>query len=74
MSTGKKELTHNGKKIVIEGDKPSAITIDDESIPVRFDDATGRYIATTHSPYTSFDNLADLAKHVADHVIGQRSN
>jgi hypothetical protein len=49
------------------------VTIDGESIPVQYDPGTKKYIATSHSPYLSHDTLTDLAKHVADHVVGKRS-
>jgi hypothetical protein len=49
------------------------VTIDGEAVPVQYDPGTKKYIATSHSPYLSHDTLADLAKHVADHVIDKRS-
>jgi outer membrane lipoprotein-sorting protein len=49
------------------------VTIDGESVPVQYDPDTKKYIATSHSPYLNHDSLIDLAKHVADHVIAQRS-
>lgn len=49
------------------------VTIDGESVPVRYDADTKKYIATSHSPFMSHDTLTDLATHVADHVIDKRS-
>ena len=88
MAETTQELIHNGKKIVIvtEGGSPSRnraaasappgrarVMIDGEPIPLRYDADTRRYIATSHSPYISFDTLTGLATHVADHVIAKRS-
>lgn len=55
--------------------RPAAIrvTIDGEPVPVQFDPGTKSYIAVRHSPYMSHSTLTDLAKHVADQVIGKRS-
>ena len=50
------------------------VSIDGESIPVEFDPGTEQFIAVKHSPYLSHSTVIDLAKHVADEVVGKRSS
>jgi hypothetical protein len=69
------EMVYNGRKIVITPqDTKTPVLIDGESIPVMKDPGVGEYIAVIHAPYLKHPTLIDLAKHVIDHVINQRSS
>jgi hypothetical protein len=69
----RKEITYNGRQIVIDSQNGECqVTIDEEHIPAQHVPETGEYIATQHSPFISHDSLEALAKHVVDHVINHR--
>ena len=64
---------HTPASFTLSSPAVAKVKIDDESVPLRYDMGSKKYIAIAHSPYMNFDSLTDLAKHVADHVIGKRS-
>jgi hypothetical protein len=70
----RKELTHDGRKIVIDSSNgKSQVTIDGEDIPIHHAKSSDEFIAARHSPHISYESLEELAKHVVEHVVNRRS-